>query len=68
MNINNDSNNNELTKIINDETIIEQFSHILAHQLKNNDSDSFNYIYDQIPKDLDLNKVSKYVIIFKQEI
>ena len=60
MNIN---NNNELIVIKNDTTtIIEQFSHILAHQLKSNDSDRFNYIYDQIPKEINLNKVSFYYL------
>jgi hypothetical protein len=57
MNINNDNDTTEI--------IIEQFSHILAHQLKLNDSNRFNYIYDQIPKEINLNKVSllKFIII-----
>ena len=54
--INNDNDTTTTTEII----IIEQFSHILAHQLKLNDSNRFNYIYDQIPKEINLNKVSLY--------
>jgi hypothetical protein len=54
MNINNDNDTTEI--------IIEQLSHILAHQLKSNDSNRFNYIYDQIPKEINLNKVSLYYL------
>jgi hypothetical protein len=55
---------NIISNEYNEITIIEQFSHILAHQLKNNDSDSFNYIYDQIPKEINKNKVSFFFKYF----
>ena len=63
MSINNNNNKKIDYDGNNDTTIIEQFSHILAHQLKNNDSDHFNFIYDQIPKEINLNKVSSRFLL-----
>ena len=36
---------------------IDQFVHLLAHQLRDSNADSFNFLYDQIPTHFSKQKV-----------
>jgi hypothetical protein len=62
--MNNNNNNIELKICDNTKLTTNQIAHLLTHQLENENSAYFNFIYDQIPASFTKEQVNYFSLIF----